>query len=327
MLLNEKNKNVFDIVLHVTLIIIFLVSLLQFLSNSLLFTEQFRSPDNINELMKFGDKLRIPSLFKHTYALAEFNFYVFPFVLANILNCKTRSKRIYNIIICSSILATTLWSRQRMGLVILLFQFTTMYILAKDIRLDIRSLLNILKLVTIATIVILCVLITEDGQMLFVRTVNTILNPLNDQQDALSLIARIFRINVAWNIFLDYPIWGAGIGTSELLYPEYGWDIKSSSGGPHNLYLFLLAETGLIGFIAFIAGWVHYIKYFWNNIRYNDGNININVLAGFIFTTTILINGMFTGVLYGSSIVFLIIFLVYAYTFLPCNQFNTPINT
>jgi O-antigen ligase len=58
----------------------------------------------------------------------------------------------------------------------------------------------------------------------------------------------------AWNIFLDHPVLGTGLGTLQQVYPPYEtvYDGKIVNHA-HNDYLEALAETGLLGGIC--CGW------------------------------------------------------------------------
>ncbi|MFH0951686.1 MAG: O-antigen ligase family protein, partial [Patescibacteria group bacterium] len=55
----------------------------------------------------------------------------------------------------------------------------------------------------------------------------------------------------ARDIFLDYPILGSGLGTYKTMYREYLRDIRYYSIDPHNIYLKVLSEMGIVGAAAF----------------------------------------------------------------------------
>lgn len=58
----------------------------------------------------------------------------------------------------------------------------------------------------------------------------------------------------AWNMFLDYPFWGVGFGNwNEIYQAGYVSPLAKEPGlsHPHNLYLYLLSETGIVGFLAY----------------------------------------------------------------------------
>lgn len=56
-------------------------------------------------------------------------------------------------------------------------------------------------------------------------------------------------------IFLDYPIFGVGLD-STLLYPEY-YSAEAPVLMAHNLFLQVLVETGIIGFVVFL--WIVWV--------------------------------------------------------------------
>lgn len=59
----------------------------------------------------------------------------------------------------------------------------------------------------------------------------------------------------AINMFLDHPIIGVGVNNYKVHYLEYareiGTDLRGTERNPHVLYLQILAEQGIIGFLAF----------------------------------------------------------------------------
>lgn len=58
----------------------------------------------------------------------------------------------------------------------------------------------------------------------------------------------------SWNMFLNNPVLGVGVGNFDLAYPSYALpDWPSLPGHAHNYYLNLLAETGLLGLTAYLG--------------------------------------------------------------------------
>ena len=53
----------------------------------------------------------------------------------------------------------------------------------------------------------------------------------------------------AYRMFIDNPIFGHGPKTFRILcsHEDYNYDVNSCSTHPHNTYVQLLAETGLVG--------------------------------------------------------------------------------
>jgi len=69
-------------------------------------------------------------------------------------------------------------------------------------------------------------------------------------------------IRTAWNMFLDKPILGHGPKLFRIKCKDskYATGIKPCDTHPHNFYIQLLAETGLLGF-SFLAGLFLYFIY------------------------------------------------------------------
>lgn len=60
-------------------------------------------------------------------------------------------------------------------------------------------------------------------------------------------------------MWFDHVIAGVGIGQFSVRLPFYGWDLLQPRYlvlGPHNMYIGVLAETGLVGFLFFAAMFV-----------------------------------------------------------------------
>jgi hypothetical protein len=72
-----------------------------------------------------------------------------------------------------------------------------------------------------------------------------------------SFRGRTSEILSGWNMFLDHPILGVGIGNYETRYQEYaselGLETRTTDRQAHSLYVETLAETGLLGIISFTS--------------------------------------------------------------------------
>ena len=90
-------------------------------------------------------------------------------------------------------------------------------------------------------------------------------NPLLNYADELQFGERVIYWQTGWNIFNDHPIMGVGVGFSGFYFPHYlpdsGWGLSEvrqllyrSEGlmNIKNLWVRLLAETGIIGFSLFL---------------------------------------------------------------------------
>lgn len=68
-----------------------------------------------------------------------------------------------------------------------------------------------------------------------------------------SIVERMAQWYAAWNMFLDYPLIGLGIGNFKAFYPEYTLPQFWLAGQhAHNYYLNTLAETGILGLTAYL---------------------------------------------------------------------------
>lgn len=100
----------------------------------------------------------------------------------------------------------------------------------------------------------------------FARRLETFTQFLPGQEKVLrpdsSFEQRKLFARVAWRIFLDHPLLGVGAGNYTLHFDEYAEEVGSVSREyedlgqlhyPHNLYLEIAAETGILGLFAFVA--------------------------------------------------------------------------
>jgi O-antigen ligase len=72
-----------------------------------------------------------------------------------------------------------------------------------------------------------------------------------------AVIERLAHWQAAIGMATDHPWLGVGFGAYEAAYPHYAlmnWPI--ALGHAHNYYLNLLAETGIVGLIGYIAAWL-----------------------------------------------------------------------
>ncbi len=70
-----------------------------------------------------------------------------------------------------------------------------------------------------------------------------------------AVVERMANWQAAWNMFMDYPLLGVGVGNFARLYSDYAlpyWKFYPAIHA-HNYYLTLLAETGIVGLAAYLA--------------------------------------------------------------------------
>jgi O-antigen ligase len=69
-----------------------------------------------------------------------------------------------------------------------------------------------------------------------------------------AVVERMAQMQAGWNMFLAHPLTGVGPGNYTPAYPDFAvgpW--YASRGHAHNYYIHTLAETGLIGALAYAA--------------------------------------------------------------------------
>ncbi|MBN1563183.1 MAG: O-antigen ligase family protein [Anaerolineae bacterium] len=79
--------------------------------------------------------------------------------------------------------------------------------------------------------------------------------PISD--DNFAIVERLAHWQAAINMMNDHPFSGVGLGNYETVYFDYSvpsW--PRPLGHAHNDYLNVLAETGLIGLVGYLAGWI-----------------------------------------------------------------------
>lgn len=111
-----------------------------------------------------------------------------------------------------------------------------------------------LKLIALAV----CVL--SSGTIIFVTTNQKYLSD-KVQQIAWDYATRLAFWLVAWREFLDHPIKGGGLGSFGPLVAEqhFSWlaAIWADTTSPHNIYLYILSQFGIIGFISIFGVFVY----------------------------------------------------------------------
>jgi O-antigen ligase len=68
-------------------------------------------------------------------------------------------------------------------------------------------------------------------------------------------VERMAHWQAGWRMFEDHPALGVGVGNFNTRYPDYfvRAEFRVSQGHAHNIYIQMLAETGLAGLTAFLV--------------------------------------------------------------------------
>lgn len=97
---------------------------------------------------------------------------------------------------------------------------------------------------------------------------------------------RLAHWQAALNMATANPM-GVGLGNYEVVYPAYrllNW--KFPLGHAHNFYLNILAETGIIGFLAYLLFTFSAIYFTWQGRRHPDPQVrwlSIGLLGGWVY--------------------------------------------
>ena len=90
-----------------------------------------------------------------------------------------------------------------------------------------------------------------------ITSMTRVLTGETDVREEASLRGRMSELLVAWQMFLDHPVLGVGVGNYPVNYQSYsrmiGLDPRIENREPHNLFLEVAAETGLVGLVVFLA--------------------------------------------------------------------------
>jgi len=70
---------------------------------------------------------------------------------------------------------------------------------------------------------------------------------------------------VAWQVFLDHPLTGIGIGNFQTYYLQHAPPnaLEPAATHAHNLFVHVLAEAGLLGLLGFLLLWGAVVRKIW----------------------------------------------------------------
>lgn len=125
-------------------------------------------------------------------------------------------------------------------------------------------------------------------------------NPAKYAESVYSKVERSWFRQALWAMFKSSPVLGVGPGNFERLYEKYrpdGTPVLPYQPKPHNQYLEILAETGIVGFFAFlfiIGNFLYLLIIFWHRLDDQDKKILFGLLASLV---AVAVHGYVFGVL------------------------------
>jgi putative inorganic carbon (hco3(-)) transporter len=112
-----------------------------------------------------------------------------------------------------------------------------------------------LELILIALLIIGMAAFLPDQYSARLLTIAQIGTGQTDVREEVSLRGRLSELLVSWQMFNDHPLIGVGVGNYPQYYQSYsrqvGLDPRTENREPHNLFLEVAAETGIIGLSIF----------------------------------------------------------------------------
>jgi O-antigen ligase len=211
---------------------------------------QFFTGTNIIGLPKSG--VRISSFFGDELIIGSYLSRLFPLLFALFVLKEKKQLELYSMIILFILLSGLIYisgERAAFFLFILSFMFMIIF-LEKFVKLKIIS--SVLSL-------ILIVVLTFNFSEVKNRMVS---NPVDNIKKSIFTPEHDSLIRTAYNMFLDKPILGQGPKMFRVICKDekYATGITPCMTHPHNFYVQLLAETGIIGF-SFLFSVFIYVLY------------------------------------------------------------------
>ena len=258
-----------------------------------------------------GDELIIGYIFSF---LILFSFGIF----------NTRFRKIYSILIIYIIIIVSFFIGERsnfLKLITILIIFSSFHYYFTNKFKIIKTLSFLFLFIFLSASFLILTKNTNQAKKLY----NFPLTIINNNSENFSLKENFYKSNhaphylTAIKIFLNYPVFGIGIDNfkteskkQEYDNPKLKYSKNRSSTHPHQIYLEILAEIGMVGFLYFM---LIFIWTFGIGIRAYLKELNLNLLGHLMLHTffifPILPSGSFFGTVYGLPFWFNLSILIY----------------
>ena len=202
---------------------------------------------------RYGDGKRLTSVFGEKSSLGKFLVFMLPLFFALVLKLYPKNNLIIFFSMSFLILIDVLifLSGERTALFLLLLATLLIIILCTKLR--------IIRLLTFIISILVISIIGFKNDIVYERMVVHTIDQLNlNNSDDTGIKAFSSHHEsmyiTAINMFIDKPIFGVGTKMYRVLCDDerYNYNDISCSTHPHNLYIQLLAETGIVGIIPVI---------------------------------------------------------------------------
>jgi putative inorganic carbon (HCO3(-)) transporter len=193
---------------------------------------------------------RITSFLFHFNSLAGYLNLVIPFAIGYTLLAKRRSRLMLGMTCLCTASAALYLTGSRGGLVAFAgIAFSSVVFVLLYFRPSGAKLFRGLLAIILAGVIVLLLTPRQSEQSSRLQEV-----------DDFTEITRLALWATAASVFVEHPLLGAGYGTFRSLYDDYLPQIEGGQLDAHNIYLQLLAETGVLGFFAFLALMVAFLR-------------------------------------------------------------------
>jgi O-antigen ligase len=211
---------------------------------------QFFTGSNILGLPKVGH--RISSFFGDELIIGSYLSRLFPLLFALLIVKKKKKLELYFMTLFFILLSgLILISGERSAFFLYILSFFFIIIFMKY-YVKLRIMLSVSSFISI-------IIIISSFDQVKSRMIS---DPKNNITEFIFTQAHESLINTAYNMFLDKPIFGHGPKMFRVICKDdkYAVGIKPCDTHPHNFYIQLLAETGIIGF-SFLFSAFAYVLY------------------------------------------------------------------
>ena len=176
------------------------------------------------------------------------------------------------------------------GMAVFLFIFILFFILFFDKHSFIKSISTKQRQLLVAASILVLVssllLIFRNTSLIALRVHHLLAYLLHprayssvDSSNVNSIAERISLWKNAWRVFKDHPLFGCGAENWKILAPKYGLPFNQFSTNseiryvkPHNDWLLILAEQGLVGLVIYMSLFFTAIMLSWRMVRHTIGN-------------------------------------------------------
>ncbi len=189
---------------------------------------------------------RVPSFLFQFNALAGYLNLIIPFAIGCMLLTRHHATRRLGWMCLSAAMAAVYLTGSRGGLIALggVLLLSTFFVLVRFRRTFFDKLVSGLLAIAFSTAIVVVVVPRGPEQEQTTRV---------HEIDDFTELSRLALWGTAATMFIEHPVLGVGYGDYRALYGDYLTEVDVDQLDAHNLYLQLLAETGIFGFALFMA--------------------------------------------------------------------------